>query len=182
MPRKSSPDARLDYRDYLGFPNDGRRHELVAGEHVVNPAPSTYHQTISRRIHFQLYTQIELQGRGEVFYAPTDLELSPHDIVQPDLLIVLAPSRSTITETRIIGPPQLIVEILSPSSSDLDRHAKKDLYQRAGVPEYWIVDPVQRRLEQWVLDRGAYQFRGAHTESVPAGTLPGISVDLTQVW
>lgn len=80
--------GRLGYREYVCFPDDGRRHEIIDGEHVVNPAPDTYHQTLSRRIQFQLYTQIELEQLGQIFDAPTDLQLSETDIVQPDLILV----------------------------------------------------------------------------------------------
>ena len=91
MSSKTPLRGKLGYQEYACFPADGQRHEVVDGEHIVNPAPDTYHQTLSRRIQFQLYTQIELPGRGVVFDATTDLQLSHFDIVQPDLIVVLQP-------------------------------------------------------------------------------------------
>ena len=73
----------MGYPEYARFPDDGRRHEVIDGEHVVNPAPDMYHQLLSRRIQFQLYAQIELRGLGEVIDAPADLQLSDWDIVYP---------------------------------------------------------------------------------------------------
>jgi Uma2 family endonuclease len=88
--------GRLGYPEYACFPEDGRRHEVIDGEHIVNPAPDMYHQRLSRRIQFQLYTQIELRGLGEVLNAPADLQLSEWDIVQPDLMVVLNHKRAII--------------------------------------------------------------------------------------
>jgi Uma2 family endonuclease len=105
MPSETRLKGKLGYREYVCFPADGRRHEVIDGEHVVNPAPNTYHQTLSRRIQFQLYTQIELRGLGAVFDAPTDLQLSDVDIVQPDLIVILNRKRTIITPTKIKGVP-----------------------------------------------------------------------------
>jgi hypothetical protein len=94
--------VKLTYREYRCFPQDGRRHEIIDGEHKVNPASETYHQkTLSRRIQFQLYVQIEQAGLGVVFNAPTDLELSETDIVQPDLIVVSEARKTIITPTEV---------------------------------------------------------------------------------
>jgi hypothetical protein len=114
------PPAKLGYREYCCFPDDGRRHEIIDGDHVMTPAPSTTHQTVSKRLQHQLYTQIELSDRGLVFNAPVDVQLTEYDIVQPDLVVVLkVPVDRTrmITHTKINGVPDLIVEILSPSTA-----------------------------------------------------------------
>ncbi len=89
--------TKLTYEDYVHFPEDGKTHEIIDGEHVMTPAPNTCHQTISRRIQFQLYEQIEKKGLGQVFDAPTDLELSRTDIVQPDLLVVLSEHKRKVS-------------------------------------------------------------------------------------
>ena len=80
---------KLTYQDYIGFSDDGYRHEIIDGDHFINPAPSTYHQDVSRLIQFQLTAQIEITGHGRVFNAPVDLQLSSTDIVQPDLVVVM---------------------------------------------------------------------------------------------
>ena len=178
----SDTNLKLTYREYQCFPQDGKRHEIIDGDHYVNPAPETYHQTLSRRIQFQLYTQIELQDLGEVFDAPTDVQLSETDIVQPDLIIVLRAKRTIITPTKIKGTPDLIVEILSPSTAETDRGLKKELYCRSGVPEYWVVDPTEHVVEQYTLSGEDYVAVDRHAERVAFQGLPDVTVNLSEVW
>lgn len=174
--------GKLGYREYVNFPQDGRRHEIIGGEHFVNPAPETYHQTISRRIQFQLYSQLELNRLGVVFDAPTDLQLSETDIVQPDLIVILEANRTIITPTKIKGVPDLVVEILSKSTAEMDCTLKKELYCRAGVPEYWIVDPYEHLVQQFRLAGGNYTLVGNQTDRIEVATMDGVAVDLAQVW
>ena len=175
------PPAKLGYREYCCFPDDGRRHEIIDGDHYVNPAPSTYHQTVSRRLQHQLYTQIELTGRGVVYNAPVDVQLTDHDIVQPDLVVVLTSRMQMITPTKIKGVPDLLVEILSPSTASNDATLKKQLYERVGVAEYWIVDPDNHTVEQLVLADGRYEQRPA-ADAIPLSILEGVAVRLADVW
>jgi Uma2 family endonuclease len=180
-PPVAASRAKLGYAEYCCYPNDGRRHEIIDGDHYVNPAPSTYHQTVSRRLQHQLYTQIELQGRGVVYNAPVDVQLTDHDIVQPDLVVVLAPRTQMITPTKIKGTPDLIVEILSPSTASNDLSLKKQLYERTGVAEYWIADPDNHTLAQLVLVDGRYTERPAG-EVLRLSVLDGVTVRLADVW
>jgi Uma2 family endonuclease len=182
MSSETKQSGKLGYREYVCYPNDGRRHEIIDGDHYVNPAPNTYHQTLSRRLQFQLYTQIELSGLGEVYDAPTDLQLSDHDIVQPDLIVVLKQHRIIITPTKIKGTPDLVVEILSDSTTKNDRGLKRELYQKSAVPEYWIVDPEEHRVEQYELRGERYELLGRHTDLVSLRILENIRVNLTEVW
>ena len=175
------PPAKLGYREYCCFPDDGRRHEIIDGDHYVNPAPSTYHQTVSRRLQHQLYTQIELTGRGVVYNAPVDVQLTDHDIIQPDLVVVLTSRMQMITPTKIKGVPDLLVEILSPSTASNDATLKKQLYERVGVAEYWIVDPDNHTVEQLVLADGRYERRPA-ADAIPLSILEGVAVRLADVW
>ena len=174
--------GKLGYREYVCFPADGRRHEVIDGEHIVNPVPDTYHQTLSRRIQFQLYAQIELRGLGMVFNAPTDLQLSGLDIVQPDLIVILNRRRTIITPTKIKGVPDLLVEILSASSVHSDQVLKKELYRKSAVPEYWVVDPDDHVVEQYVLRGDAYEVLGRHSDLITVQNLEGVQVKLTEVW
>jgi Uma2 family endonuclease len=175
------PRAKLGYAEYCCYPDDGRRHEIIDGDHYVNPAPSTYHQTVSRRLQHQLYTQIELQGRGVVYNAPVDVQLTDHDIVQPDLVVVLAARTRMITPTKIKGVPDLVVEILSPSTASNDLALKRQLYERTGVAEYWIADPDNHTLTQLVLVDGRYADRPTGDE-VRLSVLEGVTVRLAEVW
>ena len=172
---------KLTYQDYVGFPNDGKRHELIDGDRYLNPAPSVYHQEVSRRIQFQLYTQIELPKLGIVANAPIDVQITPHDIVQPDLVIVLE-GRSITTPTKIKGVPDHIIEILSPSSDRNDRVLKFNLYECEKVPEYWIVNPFEHEVQQCLLGPSGYQC-STHSERVRCSYLNSkIEVDLLAVW
>lgn len=174
--------SRLTYEDYLAFPEDGRSHEIIAGVHYVSAAPNIDHQRISRHIQFQLYSQIELPGHGEVFDAPTAVHLSDHDIVEPDLLVVLSARDSYLTERTVAGPPNLVVEVLSPSTRRKDRELKLSLYERTGVDEYWIVDPAARNVVKHVRRGPTLTPVGTFTDSIVFDGLHGVVVDLSRVW
>jgi len=172
--------SKLGYREYCCFPDDGRRHEIIDGDHYVTPAPSTAHQTISKRMQHQLYTQIELAGLGIVFNAPVDVQLTEHDIVQPDPVVILADRTRMITPTKVNSVPDLIIEILSPSNAAHDTALKKQLYERTGVAEYGIADPDNQRLERYRLVAGAYRLE---PQADPATALAGrLSVRLADIW
>lgn len=178
----STLGGKLTWNDYLDFPEDGRRHEIIDGEHYVTASPALIHQRASRHVHFQLYEQIERQGKGEVFNAPTAVQLSEFDVVEPDLLVVLAHHDGLLKETRVAGPPDLVVEILSPSSRRLDRRIKLALYQRAGVREYWIVDPVAQEVEKYRHRGDLLVHVGVFRERIAFDGPPGVVVDLDAVW
>lgn len=138
--------TKLTYEDYRQFPDDGRRHEIINGDHHVSAAPSLYHQWVLTRLVVQLYHHVCEPGLGYLAPAPVDTVLSESDVVQPDIVVTLDRDEAVIRRERIEGPPDLIVEILSPSTAYRDRGLKLDLYQTAGVREYWIVDPDRRQV------------------------------------
>ena len=180
--KPGKPDVKFTFQDWLQTPEDGLRHEILDGDHVVTPSPNLHHQRISRRIHHQLYEQIELTGRGEVFYAPAGVRLSDEDVVEPDLFIVLAERSEIMLETHVDGAPDLVVEILSKSTGRRDRGIKKSRYARFGVPEYWIVDPVGNVVERYLLSEGGYCLSGSETRRISPHALPDVVVDLLRVW
>ncbi len=180
---------KLTYEDYLTFPDDGQRHEIVDGDHVVNPSPSSYHQTLVTRICVQLFLQVEKAGLGRVLVSPMDVRLSTVDIVQPDILVVLEPRTEIIEEKCVRGAPDLAVEIVSESTARRDRGLKKARYEKFGVTEYWVVDPDLREpnaseVVQYAIDRDTERFasRGKFREEIRAEILPGLRIDLTAVW
>jgi len=179
MSQVSDP-KKLRYEDYVEFPDDGQRHEIIDGVHYVTPSPNTYHQVVSRRLQFLLYQAIELTGLGQVFDAPCDVELDEHDIVVPDLFVVLAENR-IITPKKIKGSPDLIVEILSPSTRSRDLDEKRASYEANGVREYWIVDPDEHEMTQLVLADGKYAER-EHDAVVRLSILEQVAVDFGEVW
>ena len=178
------PSAPLTYEDYARLPDDGKRYELLEGEIVVSPSPNTKHQEVSGRLHYALHGWAQRTGTGKVFAAPCDVVLSPHDVVQPDLLFIAREHRSQITADNIQGPPDLVVEILSPATAERDLDRKRRLYERHGVAEYWIVDPDTRTLTVF-RRRGNSLARetplGPEGVLRPAG-LPGLELDLAALW
>jgi Uma2 family endonuclease len=181
MSIESSKQSVWDYESYAAIPYDGKRHEIIQGEHFVNPAPNIYHQQVSRRIQFQLYTEIELTELGVVIDAPVDVQLTDHDIVQPDLVVITKHRFHIITPTKVKGVPDLIVEILSPSNRDHDLMTKRQAYQRCTVPEYWIVFPEEHQVLQLILVEGSYTER-IEADSITMSVAPHTSVDLRRVW
>ena len=132
---------KLTYDDFLLFPNDGKRHELIDGEHFVTAAPSRRHQRVLGRLYLQIGGYLDAHPEiGEAFLAPFDVVLSYWDVVEPDLLFV-AHDQDIVTPKNVQGPPALVVEIGSPSTRRLDQHLKRELFARTGVREYWIIDP-----------------------------------------
>lgn len=133
--------TKLTYDDLVSFPDDGQRHELIDGEHYVTPAPATKHQRVSRNLLLALGAHLVATGQGEVFAAPFDIILSPHDVVEPDLLVILRDQAHILTDRHVCGAPSIVIEILSPGTRRRDEILKRRLYDRAGVIEYWLVDP-----------------------------------------
>jgi Uma2 family endonuclease len=131
---------KLTYRDFLKFPDDGRRHELIDGNHYVTAAPNLWHQRLSMRLTMAIGKYLESHPIGELFAAPADVVMSYYDIVEPDLLFVSIDQTDILTKKNVRGAPALLIEITSPSTHGRDRRLKRDLYARAGVKEYWIVD------------------------------------------
>lgn len=171
----------LTYEDYITIPADGLRHEIIDGEHFVNPAPNLHHQHVSRHLLHQLMTKIEMAGNGVVLNAPVDVQLGSHDIIQPDLVFVSSARRSILTTSRIKGVPDLVIEILSPSNEKYDLHVKRQLYERFAVPEYWIVHPDKRSVLQLVLIDDCYREKECFDEIVMT-VPPYTHVDLTCIW
>lgn len=144
MAIRDTARRKLTYNDYVLFPEDGMRHEVLDGEHYVTPAPLVWHQSVSSNLHLILGSFVREHRLGLLLFAPVDVLLSEHDIAQPDLVFVSNERRGILTEKNIQGAPDLVIEILSPSSRRNDEIVKRHRYEQLGVQEYWIVDPQQR--------------------------------------
>lgn len=147
------PQGRWTYTDYTALPEDGNRYEIIDGVLYMSPVPIPEHQRIVALIAARLVVAIEDTGAGQVFTSP-DVVVG-NTVLRPDLTVVLTANAGAVAEKNLVGPPDLVVEIVSPSSAVYDRDAvfgKRGVYARIGVPEYWIVDPVQRTIEVLVLD------------------------------
>ena len=147
MSSSAPTQTRLTYDDFVLFPDDGKRHEIIDGVHYVTPSPRLIHQQLLGRLHLAIATFLEdRQGVGEVFLSPLDTIFTPWDIVEPDLMFVAGDQRSILTEKNIQGAPALVVEILSPGTRRRDQGIKRQLFDRGGVREYWLVDPQSQEV------------------------------------
>ncbi len=164
--------VRLTYEDYAELPDDGRRYELHEGELSVTPSPGTGHQAILLNLAVILHGHVNARGLGEVFPAPLDCILENVTVVQPDIVFIETARGSVISERGIEGAPTLAVEVISPSTTGIDRRRKLQLYARYGVSYYWIVDPPARTIEAYQLTQGQYRNAGTLSESTTVSLPP----------
>lgn len=174
----------LGWDDYVRIPDDGRRHEIIGGRHFVMPAPAVRHQRASMRLSYALYDFVSRHELGEVLAAPVDVVLSPHDIVQPDLVFV-GRERSGIVGEQVRGAPDLVIEIVSKTSRRRDEGVKLELYRRSGVQEYWIVDPGAETVAVWSFARSPARDEPAVVgsgERVPSTVLGGLELAVGEIF
>lgn len=140
--KPTTSDLKLTYEDLLQLPEDGLRHELIDGEHYVSAAPNLRHQLVVGRLFLSIGNWLEVHPVGRVLFAPFDVVLSDFDVVEPDLLYFSHErAKSILTPARAMGPPELVIEVFSPSTRKRDETLKKRLYERSGADEYWCFDP-----------------------------------------
>lgn len=153
----------LTYDDLAQLPDDGKRYELLEGELVVSPAPMRRHQRAVMELALFL-ARARDAGFGDVYIAPFDVVFEPHNVTEPDLLFVRRERLDIITDTNVQGAPDLVIEVLSPSSADRDLRAKRQIYAKFRVPYYWIVDPEARNVQVLTLGPAGY-----HAEPLLSG-------------
>ena len=140
--KPATPGLKLTYDDFVLFPDDGHRHELIDGEHYVTPSPNTRHQQVSINLVLLIGGWLNTHPIGRLFHAPYDVVFSEFDVVEPDLLYMSnARAREVLTPANVKGAPDLVIEIGSPSTRTRDETIKRHLYERSAVSEYWVVDP-----------------------------------------
>jgi Uma2 family endonuclease len=138
----------LTVEDYRSLPETGPRYQLIEGDLYMAPAPNRFHQEISRNLQVKLFLYLQETGAGKVFNAPFDVCLDETNVFQPDLIVVLNDRLGILTEEGAEGPPNLVIEILSPKTRRLDLEQKRKAYFRFGVQELWIIDPDPRLITQ----------------------------------
>jgi Uma2 family endonuclease len=185
--RMSSPGVKLTYDDFLLFPDDGKRHELIDGEHYVTPSPNRKHQRISGNLYLLIGMWLEDHPIGQIYYAPFDVILSMFDVVEPDLLYMSNErAAKVLTDANVKGAPELVIEIGSEGTRKRDETIKRRLYERSGVSEYWVVDPEIDVIR--VYRRDAKGFGRPHELRADAGDtlttplLPGLSLPLSRAF
>ena len=181
-------DTRLTYDDFVLFPDDGKRHEIIDGEHHVTPSPNLRHQQLVGRLHVEIAIYLRAHPQaGQVFLSPLDVVLSHYDVVEPDLLFVAGDQAAIMTEKNIQGPPALVVEVLSKSSRKRDAQTKRRLFERTGVREYWLVDPeldvvqVFRASPESKLTRVA-ELSAEDADTLTTPLLPGCAIGLRELF
>lgn len=175
--------VQLTYADYVLFPDDGLRHEIIDGEHYVTASPATRHQRIAGNLHYLIRGYLENHPTGEVFMAPFDVLLSSFDIVVPDLVYVSSERAHLITSKNLQGAADLVIEILSPSTRPGDERLKRDLYERSGVEEYWLVDPERDTIDVFMRVDVAFEKPVHYTrdQMLKTALLPGLELAVNRI-
>ena len=176
------PKPKLTYEDYASLPDD-ERCELIDGELIPMPSPKKIHQRLILDLSWIL-RRLEEMGLGELFIAPFDVILSRFNVVQPDLIFVSSARAHIITEDNIRGAPDLVVEILSPSTQRRDRIVKRNLYARHGVGEYWLIDPYGKTATILILGANGYDTHAVYGEgdTLTSPTLAGFALNLSDLF
>ena len=185
--KATSPRVKLTYEDFLQFPDDGKRHELIDGEHYVTPSPNTKHQRVSGRLYLTIGNWLEAHPTGQLFYAPFDIVFSNFDVVEPDLLYMSNERAATIlTDKHVRGAPEIVIEIGSPATRKRDETVKRRLYERSGVSEYWVVDPDLDTIRVYRSVRGRFgrptDLSAEASDVLTSPLLSGLEIPLARVF
>ncbi len=172
------------YEDWETTPADGNRWEVLDGVMVCEPPPGIPHQLVSGNLYFLLEGYVRSRRSGVLLATPVGVVLSQENVVEPDLLFIPVDSLHILTDKGVRGAPALAVEILSPGTSRRDRLVKREIYQRFGVREYWLVDPAGKTVEVLALEEGKYVSRGvlAGGDLLRSPLFPALEIDLRLVF
>jgi Uma2 family endonuclease len=174
----------MTYDQYRLMPEDGKRYELIDGELMMTPAPSPKHQRILRKLALALVSHVESNALGEVFFSPVDVVLEEHVVVQPDILFVRLSQHGIVGDEAIHGAPELVVEILSPTSFYHDLRRKLRIYSQYGVQEYWVVDPEKETIEIYARNGQELQLNRqfAGHEALESTFFPGFRLPVNSIF
>ena len=181
---KLNTKIKFTYKDYKSLPeSETKRYELIEGELIMVPSPNFEHQRISGNLEFLLRSFVHEKNLGTIVHAPLDVHLG-EDVVQPDILFVSKARSKIITEEEIRGAPDLVIEILSPVTSERDQTYKKTLYARHGVREYWVVDPEEKTVEVLTLGKAGFESSGVYRkmDSLKSAIFPGLTINLSDAF
>jgi Uma2 family endonuclease len=179
-----TPAELLTAEDYRALPEGGPRYQLVDGELHMAPAPNSYHQEIVWNLSQILGSYIRERPVGRIYLAPYDVYLSEHDVVQPDLLFLSKDRQHLRKEDGLHGPPDLVIEVISVSTSQLDKKSKRAIYARCGVKEMWLIDPILQQIHLYEFARDpAKAVRVVEDdETFESALLPGLKVSAADVF
>jgi Uma2 family endonuclease len=178
------PRKTYTYQDYFEMPDDGKRYEIIDGELIELQTPYIIHQTVSGNILFELVKFVNQKKVGTIYMAPLDVVFNDINVVQPDILFIATENYHIITEKNISGVPDLIIEIISPATGYYDLSGKKDLYEKFGVQEYWIVDPMKQRIEIYLNFEHKFELHQRLEKKgiVKSNILKGFEIDLETIF
>jgi len=183
---RTNPGVKLTYDDFLLFPDDGKRHELIDGEHYVTPSPSRKHQAIVWNLITIIGPYLESHPVGRAFAAPFDVVFSNVDVVEPDLLFISNARLDVLTTKNVQGAPNLVVEIGSPGTRRRDEVIKRKLYERFGVEEYWVIDPEIETIAAYRHVGETYQrvleLAVERNDTLATPLLPQLTLPLQQIF
>ena len=186
VPGPIGPSVKLTYDDFVHFPDDGKRHELIDGEHYVTPSPNTKHQSIVFNLSGVIWGYLREHKVGVAFGSPLDVVFSDFDVVEPDVLFVSEARRKVLTSKNVQGAPDLVVEVGSPGTRRRDELIKHQLYERFGVSEYWVVDPDIDLIKVYRLVDGRYTRVSELTlrarDILTTPLLPGLELPLAEIF
>ena len=174
---------KITYADYLKI-DDNNRYEIFNGELCMVPAPSTDHQGISINLGSLIWKFVKNKNLGKVFEAPTDVVFDDDEVFQPDIVFIKSENQHIIRKSAIKGIPDLIVEIVSPSSAFYDTVEKKEVYGKYGVKEYWLIFPDEKVIEIFTLEKGGYRefCKSKKKGTVKSNVLEGLEIDSKDVF
>ncbi len=174
----------LTYDDYRSLPDDGNQYQLIGGQLIMSPSPTYFHQVISLNLSSALNQYVSGNKLGKIIYAPFDVVLSMRDVVQPDLMYISAGRTDIIAENNVVEAPDLVIEILSEGTKTIDRTSKKTLYEQNGAREYWIVDPTEKTIDQFILQEDIFELAGTFnsSQSLTSPVLEGFTLPIDKVF
>ena len=176
--------TKMTYEQYCLLPEDGKQYEVIDGELFMTPAPKPRHQRIVLRLAEELSRFVRENSKGEVFVSPVDVILDQHTVLEPDVLFIRQQRQEIVKEEAIEGAPDLVVEVLSPSTFYKDLRKKMTAYSQFGVQEYWIVDPETQTIEIYTrrADKLELAQKFAAGETVESALLPGLRLAVKDVF
>lgn len=171
------------YEDYSRLP-EGAPYQLIGGQLIMTPHPTPYHQEISMKLAFTLRNFVQKNSLGHVYFAPLDVYLGDKDVYQPDIIFIRKEREAIIGEINIEGPPDIVVEILSPTTAYYDLRKKFKVYEQCSVSEYWIIDPQLKKVEVYENKNIKFQiYSEAETErNISSKILEGFTISLADIF
>jgi Uma2 family endonuclease len=167
-------------KDYIELPEGPPYYQLIEGELIMSPTLSYSHQRTVGRVFLKLSRLLEEEGLGEVLISPIDVYLDEKNVFQPDIVVLLKEGKAKVEEKGIFGPPDVVVEILSPSTAYYDLIVK---YERAGVKEYWLLDPNRKTFEIYKNTEEGFKLSSqAREKGKVLSEILGLEIDLKDIY